>query len=265
MGSVVLENLDYAALNNLINNLAEFLKNVKINSTFDISNVLVVLITPLLTGFVTFLVNRNTKKFDYKNDYYKKIIDKRIDAYEKLEEFLSEIDIETDAYIHVVNGESIKFHYYTFCEKRMDFQEAANKSIKICRYNTWYSKKIENLVNLLNMDMVNCFYQTTRPIMFTNGIKVFSKENNLDNYYIVLQDREVISSEERPRDIVYQSELNTIHAGDLFQYVRMHDIVHCSLWFNEFYKVISEIRKSIITDMLELHEVEKFLKSKKDN
>lgn len=57
-----MENLDYAALNNLINNLAEFLKNVKINSTFDISNVLVVLITPLLTGFVTFLVNRNTKK-----------------------------------------------------------------------------------------------------------------------------------------------------------------------------------------------------------
>lgn len=72
MGSVVLENLDYVALNNLINNLAEFLKNAKINSTFNIGNVLVVLITPLLTGVLTFLVNRNTKNIDYKNDYYKK-------------------------------------------------------------------------------------------------------------------------------------------------------------------------------------------------
>lgn len=32
------------------------------------------------------------KKNDYKRDYYKKIIDKRIEAYEELEEFVFNID-----------------------------------------------------------------------------------------------------------------------------------------------------------------------------
>lgn len=150
MGSVVLENLDYVALNNLINNLAEFLKNAKINSTFNIGNVLVVLITPLLTGVLTFLVNRNTKNIDYKNDYYKKIIDKRIDAYEKLEQFLGELDVESE---HKLDNE--KDLCYDFLTDLKKCQKVAEDSVAICSLNSWFSFNLEVKVNDLNEKLAN--------------------------------------------------------------------------------------------------------------
>lgn len=263
------ENLDYETLNTVVNAVSEF---YKYNATLETAQKTLyaacfTAIASIVVAFITILgnykINIKSKKVDYQNDYYKKIIDKRITAYEELEKFLAEIDVETDAYIYDKNGERITIHYYTFCEKRMDFQDSAHKSIKICRYNTWYSKNMESLVNLLNLYIVNSFSQTTHPINFTNGMKVFSKENNLDLYDIILPNGFVISSENNPQYPVYISKSNIIYAKDLFSYVRIHDVVNGSLWFNEFFKLISEIRKTIITDMLELHEVEKFLNDKK--
>ena len=59
---------------------------------------------------------KELKEIDYKNDYYKKIIDKRMTAYEELERFLSEIDVETDMTFYGIanNFRGDSYHCYMF-------------------------------------------------------------------------------------------------------------------------------------------------------
>lgn len=145
-----MENLDYVALNNLINNLAEFLKKANTNTISDISNLWVVFMTPIFTGGITFLVNWFIKLFDYKNDYYKKIIDKRINAYEKLEQFIGELDIERD---NNYNGKT--YYCYNFLSELDMCLSAAKRSADICGLNSWFSVKLENQVNSFNEKLVD--------------------------------------------------------------------------------------------------------------
>lgn len=145
-----MENLDYVALNNLINNLAEFLKKANTNTTSDISNLWVVFMTPIFTGGITFLVNWFIKLFDYKNDYYKKIIDKRINAYEELEKFIEELDIGRDN-----NYDNKTYHCYNFLTEINDCMAAAKKSANICGLNSWFSVNLESQVNYFNEKLVS--------------------------------------------------------------------------------------------------------------
>lgn len=142
-----MENLDYVALNNLINNLAEFLKNAKINSTFDISNGLVVLITPLLTGIITFWVNRNTKNIDYKNDYYKKILDKRINAYEALINLVFNLNKFSSINIRINNSDTVKKDYPIFFANMSSLEELIRKIEEFHKEEFWISYSTVGIIH----------------------------------------------------------------------------------------------------------------------
>ncbi|WP_177177655.1 hypothetical protein [Propionispira arboris] len=65
------------------------------------------LITKLITGIAPFIAafgayymwsknrEKEIKNLEYKNDYYKKIIDKRMEAYEQLEKFIASLKVTT--------------------------------------------------------------------------------------------------------------------------------------------------------------------------
>lgn len=205
-------------------------------------------------------IEKRLRNIDYKNDYYKKIIDKRMMAYEELERFLSDIDVETDMTFYGIankfRGDS--YHCYMFSCVRSQIKRYLNQSVKICGYNSWYSKKLEGLVNRLNVDFAKYFDQTTRGIEFTNGIIVGSRQDDLDNFDIMLPNGLIVTKGQfhLPKNIVINEE-------DIKYYVKAHDVLIGVQWFNEFKETFAEIRAVMIEDRLRLHEVEKFLNDKK--
>ena len=209
-------------------------------------------------------IEKRLRNIDYKNDYYKKIIDKRMMAYEELERFLSDIDVETDMTFYRIanNFRGDSYHCYMFsCVRscvRSQIKRYLNQSVKICGYNSWYSKKLEGLVNRLNVDFAKYFDQTTRGIEFTNGIIVGSRQDDLDNFDIMLPNGLIVTKGQfhLPKNIV-------INEKDIKYYVKAHDVLIGVQWFNEFKETFAEIRAVMIEDRLRLHEVEKFLNDKK--
>lgn len=93
---------------------------------------------------------KELKEIDYKNDYYKKIIDKRINAYDELEKFIGELDIERDN-----NYDNKTYHCYNFLTELDDCRAAAKRSADICGLNSWFSVKLENQVNSFNEKLVD--------------------------------------------------------------------------------------------------------------
>lgn len=211
-------------------------------------------------------IEKRLRNIDYKNDYYKKIIDKRMTAYEELERFLSDIDVETDMTFYGIanNFRGDSYHCYMFSCVRSQIKRYLNQSVKICGYNSWYSKKLEGLVNRLNVDFAKYFDQTTRAVIFNNGTTVYSQQNDLDNFNIVLVNGMLISTTNTPKYPIKIAKNLNIYAEDVKYYVQSRDVLIGVQWFNEFKQVLAEIRNVMIEDRLKLHKVEEFLKEKKE-
>lgn len=79
------------------------------------------------------------KKNDYKRDYYKKIIDKRIEAYEELEEFVFNID----KMIYCIVAEPPFLIYSCFEDEYKSWTEKRSIS-DIIKRSEWYSADVIN-------------------------------------------------------------------------------------------------------------------------
>ena len=261
------ENIDYETLNTVIKAVSEF---YKYNATLETAQKTLFaayftagasILVAVITIIGNYLINIKSKRIDYRNEYYKKIIDKRMMAYEELERFLSEIDVETDMTFYGIanNFKGDSFHCYMFSGTRSIIKKYLNQSVEICGYNSWYSKKLEGLVNRLNVDFAKYFDQTTRGIEFTNSVVVASRQDDLDNFDIMLPNGLIMKKFQfrLPKNVVINEE-------DIKYYVKAHDVLIGVQWFNEFKEVFAEIRAVMIEDRLKLHEVEKFLNEKKE-
>ena len=92
-----MENLDYETLNTVIKAVSEF---YKYNATLETAQktlyaaffmVGASIFAAGITIFGNYRINIQAKKIDFQNEYYKKILDKRIDAYEKLNELILDL------------------------------------------------------------------------------------------------------------------------------------------------------------------------------
>ena len=73
----------------------------------DWSTLVVAILTSSVVGaVVSSLFSEWQKRNDYKRDYYKKIIDKRLNAYEKLEAFIGMMDIEIEYELECFEAEA---------------------------------------------------------------------------------------------------------------------------------------------------------------
>ncbi len=81
---------------------------------------------------------KELQRIDYKNDYYKKIIDKRIDAYERI----SNTVLKGSLYENI-NQEL----FYGFFMNGDKFHEYHTQLIELHKYLIWYNKKILDLLN----------------------------------------------------------------------------------------------------------------------
>ncbi len=93
----MVENLDYEMLNTIMKATAEMLKY---NATLETAQKTLYaafftagasIFAAGITIFGNYRINIQAKKIDFQNEYYNKILDKRIDAYEKLNELILDL------------------------------------------------------------------------------------------------------------------------------------------------------------------------------
>lgn len=101
------------------------------------------------------------KKNDYKRDYYKKIIDKRIAAYEKLSALLVEISIRVDVDVDVDGKGSIDSIYRVLENK--DTAVLINQKItEVARDRVYYSFEADKLITEINDKIVEYIQQVEK-------------------------------------------------------------------------------------------------------
>jgi hypothetical protein len=110
----------------------------------------IALTSSVFSAVVTFGFNCFLKKQDYKRDYYKKIIEKRLDAYEKLQLFLGGFCVKKEILDATKNEKPGEGFYIFNCFYEPELLRKEIESIlKALEYSVWYSDDINiNLVNI---------------------------------------------------------------------------------------------------------------------
>ncbi len=99
------------------------------------------------------------RKCDYKRDYYKKIIDKRIFAYEKLSALVVEITLRGDVDI---DGKRNSYSIYRVLENRNTAYLINQKITKVARDRVYYSFKADKLITEINDKIVEYIQQVEK-------------------------------------------------------------------------------------------------------
>ncbi|MFA6922879.1 MAG: hypothetical protein WC223_01375 [Bacteroidales bacterium] len=132
-----------------------------------------------LTGFLTWLIRKN----DYKNEYYKELIRKRLEAYEFLENILGHLSITT-------YEENTKEKYHVLFVDKQLYAELFKQIAIALKFNLWISEntrktliklnvfQIEIGNNVLNINIPN---ETIIPVAIENYAKICEIRKELRN------------------------------------------------------------------------------------
>lgn len=140
------------------------------------------LVVAILTFIGNYVVNVHSKKLDYRDDYYKKIIDKRIDAYEKASQFLTIVGVKTSA--KVIEGDDVisSIEYYYYCRNIRELDDLLIKSIEVAKYSTWMSKELDYEFKMINNLMVECMRSMRESVTSNNySASIEEESNELEN------------------------------------------------------------------------------------
>ena len=136
----------------------------------------------LITGGFSIWLNRK----NYKRDYYKKIIDKRIEAYEKLEQILLNMsEVET------IIIESGKQEYFMYCLKKEEYFNKILIQIKeIHELIPWFTNNVsmKYLEYAKILFLINSYIRDERMGKF--GLKSWLDSLNVTGIKISIQDIE---------------------------------------------------------------------------
>lgn len=184
--------------------------------------VVTILTSSAISAIVSSLFSEWQKRNDYKRDYYKKIIDKRLEAYEKLNKFICDM-ANTRRIMNPDLNETYEegtIIFDCFVEKD-SIKKSLEKTIDVLDYGVWYSEEIS--INLVKMNEILAFAVTTVEHPTVDNLKRYNLNKN------------IIS--------------NSYWHINLGAYL-----------YKEFDNIVKNIKKAIVNDRKTLCEVEDFLK-----
>lgn len=178
----------------------------------------------MIAAFCTIYFNLKSKKIDYKRDYYKKIIDKRLNAYEKLQNYIGYIAVSMPI-MNPDKRESIGDGVDIYCcfLKKKELSVASEKTLKVLSFAPWFSDDVAN--SLYSLNKILCDAQTV--------INHPSTENL--GYYKLNED--ILTNPNWHLNIAV-------------------------IVYNEMYKHITVIKKGLLRDIRTIDNVEGFLNGK---
>lgn len=182
------------------------------------------LIMAIVSAIITNICMWWHKKTDYKRDYYKKIIDKRMNAYEKLQNYIMKLAVSKQILdIHTSKiSESNKNIYECFC-KESDIDKALCDTIEIASYSPWFSYEI-----------IDGLYSINKILSKAKTVILYPTTENLQIYKF--------------EETVLGKDFLSIDIG-----VKVYDDMHQN---------IAMIKTAILRDIGHLDDVEGFLKMK---
>ena len=193
----------------------------------------------IITGGISIWLNKK----NYKGDYYKKIIDKRIESYEKLNNYLTSLNI----YVFVTSGDKdIKINSIFLSKK--DFDENLSLAKSINDKNTWINRKTINefysLYNLLSYIYDYLYNDNTSALIW--WINENKKEDLL---------KKVIEEKNKLESII---ESNDERIYDILLPERSINAVGI-VFFDCIEDKINNLKKMVYNDFQKMYDIEDFL------
>lgn len=204
----------------------------------------------LITGGFSIWLNRK----NYKRDYYKKIIDKRIEAYEKLEQILLNMsEVET------IIIESGKQEYFMYCLKKEEYFNKILIQIKeIHELIPWFTNNVsmKYLEYAKILFLINSYIRDERLGKF--GLKSWLDSLNDTGIKISIQDIENKFKKLNAHKRILSEEVLNL-------YEKEYDfrILAVGLILNEILlKKNNDLLLEINNDFIKLYEIDKFFKDR---
>ena len=177
---------------------------------------------------------------DYKNEYYKKILDVRICAYEELRKLLSLIDQRKEIRLTDTDGTDIKRQYHHIFHNDDELEKAVQQITRAVQYNSWMYYRTVKILYRLNILIISARDYLTKKDQ--GGI--FEQTSNLERKKCSLE--KIVPNQECLKKKEWSID-------------RQYVIIGICL-YDEVRNLCDEIRRNINKDMLELHKVEEFLR-----
>lgn len=141
-----------------------------------------------ITGLINWCLNRK----NYRDDYYKKIIDKRIEAYENINSFIESIAVEEDFLIpdDIECKRVTKLEYFSCCRDFETLNNTLEKTMMLAKYLGWLSSDARHTfiqINNLFSDMYKLFTTPNKETIRNTVLPAVIHKKNFsdkDNIYI---------------------------------------------------------------------------------
>ena len=133
------------------------------------------LVAGIISTFVSYFVSVRLKQLDFKNEYYKEILKKRLMAYQYIETQLAVLK-------SVVLDENDNLPYHSiFSYGDVEFFDYQKNLIMAISYNLWIDEKTTNILEKLN----DLFYSLN---IKTNGLSEIEMHSLGKKYYQKISD-----------------------------------------------------------------------------
>lgn len=180
------------------------------------------LLIAVITLIGNYVVNVHSKKLDYRDDYYKKIIDKRIEAYEKVSQFLTIVSVKTS--VKVTEGDKIvsNIEYYYCCRNIEELEDLLRKSIEVAKYSAWMSKGLDYELKMINNILVECmremneFANSNNPICESDNENICSPDREKRYVVIACKYGVVLDAHINSAEILIKEDWLYLHKVDEF-------------------------------------------------
>ncbi|SHI59780.1 hypothetical protein SAMN02745146_1138 [Hymenobacter daecheongensis DSM 21074] len=156
----------------------------------------IILTSSLLSAFLTNIVNWLIQKNNFKNDYYKKLLDKRLNAYEEVEALISRMK----PLIHLEDGNACNIFFTT---GKHEYEMFVISLMKPLMSSFWLSNAVSNKITELNVFLLNEISYKIEDLSDEQAATI------LEN--LGIKHRETIRNIRKEIENLLYSDLKTLH------------------------------------------------------
>lgn len=140
----------------------------------------------IIGAVIAGLFQRWQKNLEYKRDYYKKIVDKRLNAYEKLEQLLGDLAV-TQEILNELNPQRVgtgHIIFYCFYEKK-NLLKALDSVNSVLNNRIWYTPYIQQNLTELNQIFIKAL--TTLEYPSEDNLAMYNLRSNQIGDYLIIK------------------------------------------------------------------------------
>lgn len=206
-------------------------QNTQIAQGIDWNSLIYWGLTILITNLATWYISNQKSKYNFKLEYHKMIIEKRMKAYDELQALINELD---QSFVYNITGGPVTIHYIF---DKNDLTDIKAVMLKTFKSSLWFSNEVNQIYSRLNK-LLNVIDELYR-LKSSRGLESYIKEYSFNTGLPIRLDADGINKN------------RYITPFSLFGY----------LFYNELDGIIVEMRRIVSVDLKNFYKVEDFLEN----